>query len=182
MRAEQRLFDLFDDLEQQAEGMQLAEREVAVGELAAGEYAGVSLVARLHGARGRAVRVRLWGAGSLQGTLARVGVDWLQLDDPTGASWLVPAAAVTGVGGLDRRAISEEARPVTARLSLRSALRALAGARTEVVVRLLDGGQLEGTLGRVGQDFVEVVRGGDDGSDSAEAIPLHAVLAVREQG
>jgi small nuclear ribonucleoprotein (snRNP)-like protein len=181
MDGEDRLFALFDDLEQQAEGMHLAEREAEVGELAVGEYAGVTLVARLHGARGGSVSVRLSGGDVLLGRLVRVGADWLQLDDGSGVSWLVATAAVTGVGGLERRAVTEEALPATARLSLRSALRALSAARSDVVVRLLDGSRLEGVLGRVGQDFVEILGRRGDALGPAEAVPLRALLAVREQ-
>lgn len=174
-------FALFDDLEQQAEGIHLAEREAEVGELAVGEYAGVTLAARLHGARGGSISLRLTGGDVLQGRLVRVGADWLQLDDRTGASWLVATAAVTGVGGLERRAVTEEALPVTARLSLRSALRAVSAVGSDVVVRLVDGSRLEGVLGRVGQDFVEVLGRRAEGPGRAEAVPLRALLAVREQ-
>lgn len=194
MHPEDSLFALFDDLEQQAAGIHLAEREVEVGELAEGEYAQVTLAGRLHAGRGTRVRLRLMDGERLAGQLRRVGVDWLQLDDDRGSSWLVRAGAVTGLTGLGSRALSEEALPVTARLSLRSALRAVAGARRECLFRLVGGDQVEGLVGRVGHDFVEVVAldpateraAGDTagfgrGRSSPELVPLAALVSVRER-
>ncbi|HEY6934576.1 MAG TPA: hypothetical protein VI452_14345 [Marmoricola sp.] len=181
MRPEESVFALFDDLEQQAAGLHLAERDAEVGELAVGEYAEVTLTARLHGARGQVVRLRLWGGDSLSGRLERVGLGWVQLDDEQATSWLVRTAAVTGVAGLGHRAVNEAALPVTARLSLRSALRTLAGGHRECVVRLLDGGQVTGVLGRVGNDFVELTDPGrrPRGTD-AQLVPLRVLVAVKE--
>jgi len=189
MHPDESLFTLFDDLEQQAAGIHLADREVAVGELAAGEYAQVTLLARLHAARGGWVRLRLVDGELLNGTLRRVGRDWLQLDDGRGGSWLVRSGAVAGVSGLGSRAVSEDALPVTARLSLRSALRTLAGARRECVLQLCGGDRVEGVPGRVGHDFVEVVS--IDSADRAtgrghdrprvEVVPLAALVSLRER-
>ena len=44
------MFALFDDLEQQAEGMHLADRDADVADLSLAEYARVNLAARLHAA------------------------------------------------------------------------------------------------------------------------------------
>ena len=52
MSWEQRLLAVFDDLEQQAEGLALAERDAAVEELSRAGYAEVELAARLHAATG----------------------------------------------------------------------------------------------------------------------------------
>ncbi len=178
MHPDDSLFAVFDDLEQQAAGLHLAERDAEVGELALGEYAQVSLLARLHGAGSSTLRLRLCTGEFLRGRIRRVGADWLQVDDEHGASWLVPVAAVLTAAGLGERAVSEEALPITARLSMRSALRTLAAARRECVVELLSGDRVEGTLARVGQDFVEV-RGLDGGG--VEVVPLRALVTVRER-
>lgn len=181
MGAQDRWFDLFEDLEQQAAGLHLAEREAEVGELAAGEYAEVSLAARLHGARDRVVRLHLAGGARLQGRLVRAGLDWLQLEDQQ-SSWLVRTEAITTLRGLGARAVSDAALPVTARLSLRSALRALASRRERCLVQLVDDTRLEGVLGRVGKDFVEVLAGDARGAgDDPELVPFRALVAVREQ-
>ena len=47
MRWEERLLDLFDDLEQQADGLALAERDALVVEQSRAEYAEVDLASRL---------------------------------------------------------------------------------------------------------------------------------------
>jgi hypothetical protein len=190
MHSDDSLFALFDDLEQQAAGLHLAEREAEVEELAMAEYAQVTLEERLHGARGAAVRLRLVDGNLLNGTLRRVGRDWLQVDDPHGCSWMVRTAAVAAVSGLGARAVNEDALPVTARLSLRSALRALAEARGECVLHLVGGDRVEGIPGRVGQDFVEVIptdpaspraAGRRAGGRAVEVVPLSGLVSVRER-
>jgi hypothetical protein len=180
------LSGLFDDLEQQAAGLHLAEREAEVAELAVGEYADVTLLSRLHAAVGLPVRLRLAGGLVAQGVLERVGADWLQLD-VRGRPWVVRLQALTGVTGLPDRAVTEEARPVTARLSLRSGLRALGRSGRECVVQLVDGTRLEGLLGRVGRDFVELLPAGRVAADdpagaptAAELVPLHLLACARE--
>lgn len=186
MDPDDQLSGLFDDLEQQAAGLHLAEREAEVAELAVGEYADVTLLSRLHGAVGLPVRLRLLGGSLARGVLQRVGSDWLQLD-VRGRPWVVRLQALTGVSGLPDRAVTEEARPVTARLSLRSGLRALAHPGRECVVLLVDGTRLEGLLGRVGRDFVELLPPGRAAAGdpagaaaAAELVPLHLLACARE--
>lgn len=190
MHPDDSLFALFDDLEQQAAGLHLAEREAEVEELAVAEYAQVTLVERLHGARGSPVRLRLVDGDLLSGTLRRVGRDWLQVDDPHGCSWLVRIGAVAAASGLGTRAVNEDALPVTARLSLRSALRALAEARGQCVLHLVGGDRVEGVPGRVGQDFVEIhptdpaterVAGGRAHGPAVQVVPLSGLVALRER-
>ena len=53
--------ELFDDLEQQAEGLALAERDARVAERCRAEYAEVDLVARLHASVGTPVQVEVRG-------------------------------------------------------------------------------------------------------------------------
>jgi hypothetical protein len=179
------LFALFDDLEQQAAGLHLAEREAEVEELAVAEYAQVTLVGRFHAASGADLRLRLVDGGLLGGTLRRVGRDWLQLDDPQGGGWLVPIAAVAAVSGLGARAVSEEALPITGRLSLKSAFRALAEARGECVLQLVGGDRVEGVPRRVGQDFVELIPVGPAAERApnrgVQVVPLAALVSVRER-
>ena len=50
MHWEERLLAVFDDLEQQAEGLALEARDAEVAELGRAEYAAVDVAARLHGA------------------------------------------------------------------------------------------------------------------------------------
>jgi hypothetical protein len=177
MRWDDRIGDLFADLEQQADGLALAARDAEVAEQSRAEYASVDLASRLHGSVGARLLVTVTGAGPLDATLARVGVGWCLLDAGP-HEWVVRLAAVGGVRGLSERAVAEQARPVTARLGLGSALRGVVEARTEVVLHRVDGTQVPGTLRRVGADFVEVAVG-EGRSGYLEAVPFGALAAVR---
>jgi hypothetical protein len=178
MTWEERLLDLFDDLELQAEGLQLAERDALVLEQRRAEYAEVGLAVRLHGTVGAQVSVELDGVGLIHATLARVGAGWCLLR-AEGRDWLVPLAAVRSWRGLADRGPSEAARPVTARLGLGSALRAVAEAHGEVLLHRADGSVTRGVLGRVGADFLEL--GGDDAEPGGyvDVVPFAAVTALR---
>ncbi len=181
MRWEERLLALFDDLEQQAEGLALAERDAEVAELSRAEYARVDLLARLHASAAGEVTLGLAGSAPLSGTLARVGRDWCLVRSGQ-QDWAVPVAAVTYAGGLSPRALGEPARPLTGRLGFASALRGIAEAHAPVVVRRTDGGSCVGLLGRVGADFVEVltgdVAGAPDGRGAVVVVPFAATAAV----
>ena len=61
MSWEESMFAVFDDLEQQAEGLHLVERDAEVADLTMAEYSRISLGARLHASLGRDLRVRLVG-------------------------------------------------------------------------------------------------------------------------
>jgi hypothetical protein len=176
---EERLLDLFDDLEQQAEGLVLTGLDAEVAEQSRAEYAQVDLAARLHASVGRAVRVEVQGVGRVEARLVRVGEGWCLLADGA-AEWLVRDAAIASVRGLSQHGRGVEARPVTARLGLASALRGVAEARSVVVAHHLDGSSERGVLGRVGADFVEL-RAGDDprSPGETEVLPFGALAAVR---
>lgn len=175
-RWEHAVLALLDDLEMQAEGLHLAERAVEVGELSVAEYAEVRMLARLHASIGRDVRVGLTDGLDVHGRLARVGSDWLLLDDGR-ALWFAHRPAVLLVSGLDPHAVADEALPLSARLSLRSVLRRLADDRRAYAVHLRGGRVVHGSLLRVGADFVEL-RAGE--APDAVVVPLAAVAAVRE--
>jgi hypothetical protein len=185
MRWEERLLDVFDDLEQQAEGLALAERDAMVAEQSRAEYAAVDLAARVHASVGNRVVVDVAGVGPLDATLARAGAGWCLLAAGP-AEWIVRLEAVRSVRGLADGAVAEPARPVAARLGVASAVRAVAGARSPVLLHRQDGGTTRGLLGRVGRDFVEVAGthevGGVEvvaGVGGVEVVPFAAVAAVR---
>lgn len=177
MRWDDRLGALFDDLEQQAEGLVLAERDAEVAELSRAEYAHVDLAARLHGSLGTRLRVSVSGVGVVDGLLSRAGDGWCLLD-ATPQEWIVRLAVVGSMRGLVDRGVAAQARPVTARLGFASALRGVADARVETVVHLVDGALVRGELGRVGADFVEL-RSREGRSGGAETVPFAAIAAVR---
>lgn len=155
---EQRLMALFDDLEQQADALFVAEREAEVAERARSEYATVTLATRLMAARGAEVGLVVEGVGTVSGPLHRVAGDWCLLG-AAGQDWIVRLPAVVAVRGLPSLSVAEAAWPVTARLGLGSALRRLADGREECRLRLRDGTAYDARLGRVGADFVEAFTG-----------------------
>ena len=180
VRWEERLLAVFDDLEQQAEGLALAERDATVVELATAEYAQVDLLARLHGSVGRPLTLEVTGHGPLAGVLSRAGTDWLLLED-AGArgEWLVRLPAVSAVRGASPSARAEDARGLGARLGLGSALRGLAEERAEVRLVRLDGGRLAGYVGRVGADFLELREPALDGGGAGTVlVPFTAVALL----
>jgi hypothetical protein len=174
MRWDARLQSLFDDLEQQAAGLSLAERDAEVAELRRAEYAGVDLAARLRASIGARLLVDVLGVGPVEGRLYRTGEGWLLIG--AAQDWVVASTAVGSVRGLLDRVAPSGSRPVQGRLGIGSVLRGLAAARSEVVVHRTDGRSSRGTLGRVGADFVEVCA--SEGGH-VEVLPFTAVAAVR---
>lgn len=178
MRWEARIDDVhlvLDDVEQQAEGLALTDRDAEVAELARAEYAEVELGSRLHATVGHRMQVVASGVGPISGVLARTGRGWLLVT--SGAQeWVVRTAAVTSYRGLSARVLPAHARPLTSALGLASALRSVAAAREDLVLHRCDGSVLRGVLERVGADFAEVRA--SDGGD-VEIIPFPALAAVR---
>lgn len=177
---DERLFDLFEDLEQQAQGLQLADRDVEVADRARAEYAReVDLASRVHASLGRQVTLTVLGVGAVQGTLASAGRDWCLLDGGGSGEWVVRLPAVLVARGLSERALAERARPVAGRLHLSSSLRRLADARRTAVVATLDGTRTRGRIARVGTDFFELVMADRSGRPDVVLISTAHVAAVR---
>lgn len=163
---------LFEDLEQQAVGLDLSERDGEVADRSVAEYARVELLARVHASIGRQVRLTLLGAGPVSGVVGAAGRDWfLLVDGPAGAGdVLVRVAALRDAQGLSSRAVVEDARPVTARLGFGSALRRLTEEEPEVLVEHVDGARTRIVVTRVGADFLEA---------GESVLPMAGVAAVR---
>ena len=176
MTWEMRLLELFDDLEQQAEGLSLQARDAEVADLERDEYAQVDLASRLHASRGGSVTVET-SAGQVVGRLARVGAGWCLLSD-AGRETVVALSAVRRIRGLGLRSDPEQLRPVVARLGLTAVLRAIAREGGPVAVWDPSGGVHRGTLARVGADFVELH---DPEGAGGGVVPLHAVALVRRR-
>ena len=171
------MFALFDDLEQQADGMHLAGRDADVADLSLAEYSRINLAARLHASLGLDLRVRLVGGHLIGGRLARLGEDWLLLVDRT-AEWVVRRDGIATISGLAHGADHEETWSVLDRLTLRTVLRGLSGVQDPCLVRFVDGNQLEGRVGRVGDDFFELHVG--EGQDaSVHVVPVAPVTAFQ---
>lgn len=176
------LLDVFEDLEQQASGLRLADRDAEVADLAAAAYAEVGLPERVHASWGASVVVRSLGGLVLTGTLLRSGGDWL-LVEAGGASWLVPLAGVVSVAGLSARADDATSWSVTDRLTLRSLVRRTAETDPRCRLHLTDGTTTSGAVLRVGRDFLELAAGdpgpGDRRRPAGTVVPLTAVAALR---
>ena len=148
---------LFVDLEAQAQAMQEAGRAAEVAERARYEAGQLRLIDRLRPAVGATVRLDCAGGFAVRGTLLRIGPEWVLVAEASGGEALVALGAVRSIGGLSRlSSVPSADGVVSARLGLRSALRAVAVDRSGVRVVLRDGTALEGTLDRVGADFVEL--------------------------
>jgi hypothetical protein len=184
MHWEESLLALFEDLEQQAEGLHLVERDAEVAERTRAEYARVDFLSRVHASLDGSVVLGVEGVGDVEGVLVRAGSDWCLVESPGGQSWVVRLAAVTRARGLSGQALGESARSPVPRLGLGSVLRGVADSRSPVLLHLCDASRLRARLGRVGADFVEVVPAYADGGGagvaaSVEVMPFRRLAAVR---
>jgi hypothetical protein len=178
--------ELFADLEGQLAAAEGAELAAEVADRTRHEAAQLSLLDRLAPAAGHDVRLHVRGVGQVSGRLDQVGAEWLLVSEAAGRQALVPVAAVLSAGGLGAlsRAPGQEGR-VFARLGLGSALRAIARDRVQVVIGLLDGSSVTGTVDRVGSDFVEVAEHGPGEPrrrsevSGMRAVPFAAIAVVR---
>ena len=148
---------VFADLEAQAEALEIAERAAEVQDRVRAEVGELTVVDRLRPAVGTAVRLRTVDGAVCGGALARVGPDWVLLEQDGDRELLVCLAAVTGISGLGRQStVPNSMDVVSSRLRLWFVLRRIARDRSPVSVRLADATTLAATIDRVGSDFVEV--------------------------
>lgn len=151
------LSSLFEDLEQQAAGIELAERDAELADRARGEYAAVTLADRVHASLGRTVTLALARDEVVEGPLMDAGRDWVMVGrQGTAGTWLVRLEAVAVAHGLSARSLPEPARPVTARLGFGAALHRLADGGADLRLLLGTGGLGPASVLRIGADFVEV--------------------------
>jgi len=186
MSWDDRLLAVFDDLELQAEGLALAERDLEVADLGRAAYASVDLASRLRASVGRLLLVDVSGVGNLSGRLARVGTDFVVIESTgsmgsAGRLWVVRYAALGRVGGLSDQAVGDDARSLSSRLGLGSVLRGFAAATVPVSTQTTAGAVVQGRVRRVGADFVELWTA--DGRSTAqpdwELVPFEAIAALR---
>lgn len=151
--------DLFGDLEAQLDAAEAAELDGEVADRTRRESALLTLADRLGGSMGGRVGLHVLGAGRVDGRLVEVSAEWVLLTGAGDGQVLVPMAAVQTVSGLAPTTHRTAAAPSggqRVRLGLGVALRAIARDRLPVVVHLTGGGTVEGTVERVGADFLEV--------------------------
>jgi hypothetical protein len=155
---EEHLFGYLDDLEGRAAALYDAERAPEIADRGRAEYRSVPLVSRLMASVDLDLSLELTGIGAVPGRLVRVATGWCLLEGP-GQEWVVSLDAVMAVQGASDRAVPELAWPAVARLGLGAALARLADSGQPCTVHLTDGGRHDGTLLRVGADFLEVATG-----------------------
>lgn len=145
--------DLFSDLAAQWDAQARRELDGEVADRTRRERALVGLPERLAAAVGAPVTLSLQAAGALAGRVVEVGAGWLLVADHTGGTALVPFGAVTGVGGLPARA---DGTGRGRRFDLGYALRGVSRDRAPVLLTVLDGAVLSGTIDAVGRDVLEL--------------------------
>ena len=173
---DERLFDLLDDLEGQAEAMYAAERDAELADRSRAEYAAVTLAGRLMASVGRrrSCSTSTAPAGS-PASCAGSGTGWCLVRSRRGLA----GPPRRGRGG--RRRLG----PRRARGRLVAAgqagpgavLRRLADEARACVVPTRDGGRHEVVLPRVGRDFVE----GVDDAGRGLLLPLATLGAVQSR-
>ena len=184
--------DLFGDLEAQLEAAEAASVDAEVADRTRRESALLTLAERLGGSLGRRVGVQVAGAGRVDGRLVELSGQWLLLAGDSGgaggsgAQVLVVLSAVQSVAGLAAGSDPPPAGGQRVRLGLGVALRAIARDRRPVVVHLTGGGTLEGTLERVGADFVELTEHPADEvrprrAGGVRTVPFTALALVRSR-
>jgi hypothetical protein len=170
---------LFEDLEQQAAGLEAAERDAELADRVRGEYATVGLADRFHASLGHDVGLVLHGGHVVEGRLTDAGRGWCAVRPPyRPTTWLVRLPAVSVARGMSARAAPEAARPAVSRLGLGSALHRFTEGVPDVGLHLVSGAPWQARVLRVGADFVEVLRlpGGDAGA--SELVSFDALRAV----
>lgn len=155
---------LFADLEARFDEIEEAQLSAELADRQRVEMGSVWMSARLTGAIGSPVRLRLAVGAAASGVLTGVGPDWVIIQEAPGREALVSLWAVTMVEGL----LAATGRPVEGlalRLDLRRALRGIARDRSPVAISLMGGSvdttgipgsEVTGTIDRVGADFIEL--------------------------
>lgn len=162
-----------DDLEGQAEAVLRSERDWEVIDQARAEYATIGFVTRLMASQGRELDLQLLGLGQLRGRLERCTESWSLVDDGH-REWVVRHPAVLTVAGVSERSLPREAWPRAAAVGIGSAMRRLADTGELVMVVLTDGNRCDGTWGRIGKDFAELIPVGAGGT---RLVPHRAISA-----
>lgn len=167
-----RLDDVLAEVEHQAAALSLEDRAWEVRDLAAERYAAVTLESRFAASLRRQVTLTVGRGDAVTGVVTEVGSGWVLLETP-GAEALVRLESVSWASGLTGRAQPAQARGVDASLGWATMLRRWEG--EEVSLRLADGRQRAGRLGRIGADFVELLHGGSD----ADLVATRAIEVCR---
>ncbi|UFU02172.1 hypothetical protein LQF12_11710 [Ruania suaedae] len=144
--------DVFSELQAEFEAALQAGSDAELVELVQAEVAGIAWIDRCRARRGEQLTLRLTDGSDRSGEVLQATRSWVRLAMGE-RRCLVPAHAVVAAWPLGSRA--PEPGRVEARLGLGHALRALAAAGAEVMVRSLAGDH-RGRLVRVGADHLDL--------------------------
>jgi len=178
MAWEEELFAYLDDLEGQAAALYDADRAPDLADRSRGEYQQVTLASRLVASVDRDVTLDLVGVGPVAGRLTRVAAGWCLLRG-AGQDWVVRLDVVTAAHGTSKRAVPEVAWPASARLGLGAVFRRLSDGAEPCSLHLTDGHRHDGTVLRVGADFVELATGA---AGRVVLVALAHLAAVQSRG
>lgn len=173
---------LFADLEAEVEEARRLEHEAEVADQARAEYAAVRLTDRVRAHHGQALICRLVDGQRLEGRVLDVGPQWVLLQVAR-RQVVVPLTAIAGIDGLTHSAAPPEGE-VERRIGLAVVFRGLAVRRVPVCLALAGGGQLPGTVDRVGADHLDLAMHAQDAPRRASAVtgvrlvPFTAVMSV----
>jgi hypothetical protein len=177
---------LFADLEGQWEAAEQAEVAAEIDERTRDAQFRAPLLARVRAARGRDLALGVTALGAVHATIRDCGPDWILVVPALAGPVLIPTAALLWIGDPGPQAVPEDLEgQVARRWTLRLALRGLVESRQEVRLVLTDSTALEGTLQRVGADYVEIglhprgERPRPGSLTGARLVPVSALAAVR---
>ncbi|WP_426562247.1 hypothetical protein ACPPVT_16840 [Angustibacter sp. McL0619] len=145
---------LFEDLEGQLAAEDADELSAEIGERTRLERSRLALADRLLGWLGQPIVAHLVTGHQVAGRLADAGSDWLLVDGP--ALTLVPAAAVSSLGGLGAATTAPGLELARRRYRLTAVLRAIARDRSPVRLLLDGGATLTGTIDAAGADHFDL--------------------------
>ncbi len=180
---------LFIDLEAQLAGEERLNRAAEIQDMIRVQRSQIRLEDRLDAQIGRSITVRLSNGDQERGELRVVGENWLSLRQ-AGREILLPLWGISAVFELTQRAklVDDPAQPKR-RITLGSALRAIARDRSAVVARLQSSPanplEVTGTMSVPGKDFLEILAHPRDEFSREESIsgsvvaPWSALVSLR---
>lgn len=174
---------LFRDFEVQLQAQRLRDYEADARELSMMELSKVSCADRLAAQRGAVLSVHSSTGDTWRGQLIGLGLGWIQLSTDAGDLLVCTKEITWWEGGNNKSYL--EAGPVTRKLTIGSALRALAKGHREVFVIHNGPAGLtsEGHISAVGADYCELfsirTRASGQKVPCIRTIPFTSIAAVR---
>lgn len=172
---------LLRDYEIRLHNLRLREQEADAQDLRSLEQSKITVSDRLAAQLGKILKIHGLHGGVWHGSLVSVGLGWVQLNQDSG-DLLLPLQEIAWWEGGNSRAHTDT-QTVTRKLSLGSALRAVATSRRYVKIFHSSSADLmsSGVLGVVGADYCELIVLGEEGgrhTQKVHTVPFAAIAAV----